>query len=136
MIFQERIILSEPVPTRGVRTWQESCSLLRSIGEIHDVGSATGEGTMRSTRWYAFRLSSKCCSTCEGLRRLHARSGAALRSARNLYRDTVKAIDSVALQNLEEELKQTSAARKLICYAIQAHLTRQHSQTRDVRLAA
>jgi hypothetical protein len=74
---------------------------------------------MRSTRWYVFRLSSNRCSTCEDLRRLHARSEAALRNARNLYRAAVKGdIDSVALRNLEE-LKQTSAARKLICNAIQ-----------------
>jgi hypothetical protein len=91
---------------------------------------------MRSTRWYAFRLSSKRCSTCEDLRRLNNRTEAALRNARNLYRTSVKAIDSAALQNLEEELKQTSAARKLICYAVQAHLTNRHSQTRGVSLAA
>ena len=64
---------------------------------------------MRSTRWYAFR--------------------------RNLYRAAAKATDSAALQNLEEELKQTSAAHKLICYAVHVHLTNQHSQTRDVCLA-
>ena len=53
-----------------------------------------------------------------------------------LYNAAVKAIDSVALQNLEEELKQTSAAPKLICYAVYAQLTNQHSQTRGVCLAA
>ena len=74
---------------------------------------------MRSAKPYAFRLSSKPCSTCEDLRRL-----------------AVEAIDSPGLQNLEEELKQTSAVRKLICYAIHAHLTDQHSQTPGVRLAA
>ena len=74
--------------------------------------------------------------TCEDLRRLKARVEAALRNARNLYRAAMEAIDSSALQNLEEELKQTSAAHKLICYAVQAHLTDQHSQTRGVCLAA
>jgi hypothetical protein len=48
----------------------------------------------------------------------------------------VEAIDSAALQNLEEEMKQTSAARKLICHAIHAHLTDQHTQTLGVRMAA
>ena len=91
---------------------------------------------MRSAERNAFRLSSKRCSTCEDLRRRHARSEAALRNARNLYRAALKTTDSAALQNQEEELKQTSAARKLICYAIKAHLTSQHSQTRGVRLAA
>ncbi len=76
---------------------------------------------MRSPKPYACRLSSKPCSTCEDLRRLKARSGAALRNARNLYRAAVEAIDPVGLQNLEEEWKQTSAARRLICYSIQAH---------------
>ena len=91
---------------------------------------------MRSAKRHAFRLSSKRCSTCEDLRPLHARSEAALRNARNLYRTAVKAIDSAELQNLEEELKQTSAAHKLICYAVRAHPTNQHSQTRSVCLAA
>ena len=90
---------------------------------------------MRIAKPHGFRLSSKSCSTCEDLRRV-ARNEAALRNARNLYRATVEAIDSPALQNLEEELKQTSAARKLICYAIQAHLTSHYSKTRVVRLAA
>ena len=91
---------------------------------------------MRSAKPYAFALSSKPCSTCEDLRRLMARIEAAQGNARSLYRSAVEAIDSPALENLEEELKQTSAARQLICYAIQTHLTRQHSQTRSVRLAA
>ena len=80
--------------------------------------------------------SSKPYSTCEDLRRLKARSEAARRKARNLYRDAVKTTHSAALQNLEEELKQTSAAHKLICYAVHAHLTNQHSQTRGDCLAA
>lgn len=91
---------------------------------------------MASAKRNAFRLTSKRCSTCEDRRRLHARSEAALRNAWNLCRAAVKALDSAALQNLEEELKQTSAAHKLICYAVHAHLTNQHSQTRGVCLAA
>jgi len=91
---------------------------------------------MRSAKRYALRLSSKGCSICEDHHRFKARIEAALRNARNLYRAALKTTDSAALQNQEEELKQTSAARKLICYAIKAHLTSQHSQTRGVRLAA
>ena len=91
---------------------------------------------MRSKKWYAVRLSSKRCSTCQDLRRLHARSEAALRNARNLYKAAVKTTDFAALQNLEEELKQTLATYKLVCYAVNAHLANQHSQTRGVRLAA
>jgi hypothetical protein len=91
---------------------------------------------MRSAKRYAFRLSSEPCSTREDLRRLKARIEAAHRNARNLHGAAAKMTDSAALQNLEEELKQTSAARKLIWDAIQAHLTSQHSETHGVRLAA
>jgi hypothetical protein len=91
---------------------------------------------MRSAKSYAFRPSSQRCSTCEDLSRKKARIEAVLRNARNLYRAGVKAVDSTALQNLGEELKQTSAARNLIYYAIHAHLTNQHSQTGGVRSAA
>ncbi len=91
---------------------------------------------MRSTKWHTSGLNSKGRSTCEDLRRLKARVEAALRSARNLYKVAVKTTDSAALQNLEEELKQTSAAHKLICCAVNAHLANQNSQTRGVRLAA
>jgi hypothetical protein len=45
-------------------------------------------------------------------------------------RAAVKTTDSAALQNLEEELKQSSSAHKSIYYAVHAHLTNQHSQTR------
>ena len=82
-----------------------------------------------TSQWYPFRLSSKHCSTCQELHRLNDRIEAALLDARNPYTAAVKSTDSAALQNLEEELKQTSTGRKLICYAIHAHLTNQHSQT-------
>ena len=39
--------------------------------------------------------------------------------AESLQGRSERRLDSVALRNLEEELKQTSAARKLICNAIQ-----------------
>jgi hypothetical protein len=91
---------------------------------------------MKSAKPYAFRLSSKPCSTCEDLRRLKARIEAARRNARNLYRAAVKPAGFAALQDLDEELKQTSAAHKLVCYAVDSHLANQHSQTRGVRLAA
>jgi hypothetical protein len=91
---------------------------------------------MKSAKRHALRLISKPSSTCEGLRWLKARIEAALRNAPNLYRAAGTAIDSGALQNLEEELKQTSAVHKLVWYAVSAHLTNQHTQTRDGRLAA
>ena len=91
---------------------------------------------MTSAKQQALRLRTEGCATCEVLRRLKARSEAARRSARNLHRAALNATDSAALENLEEELKQTSAAHKLACYAIDTHLTNQHSQTRRVRLAA
>ena len=78
--------------------------------------------TMRITKRYAFRLCPTPRSTWEDLRRLKAPSEAALRNRRNLCRAPGKAIDSAALQNLEEELKQASAAHKLVCYAVHAHL--------------
>jgi hypothetical protein len=56
-------------------------------------------------------------------------------ATRGLYRAAVKTTDSAALQNLEE-LKQTSAEHKLICYAIHAHLTDLHPWMRGGRLAA
>jgi hypothetical protein len=99
--------------------------------------SVPEEGTtMRSTKRYAFHLNSKGCSTCEDLHRLEARMEAARRKARKLYRAAMKAAASAALQNLEEEVKQTSVAYKLVCYAVHAHLANQHSETRGVRLAA
>ena len=48
----------------------------------------------------------------------------------------MKATDSAALHNLEEELKRTSAAHNLVRYAVEAHLTHQHTQARGDRLAA
>jgi hypothetical protein len=68
-----------------------------------------------SAKPYAFRLSSKPCSTCEDLRQVKARMEASLRNARNLYSVAEKATDSAALQNIEEELKQTSAAHNFVC---------------------
>jgi hypothetical protein len=91
---------------------------------------------MTSAKWHASGLSSEGCSTCEDLRRLKVRIGAARRKARNLYRAGMKAADSAALQNLAEELKQTSAAHELVCYTVNTHLTNRHSRTHGVRLAA
>ena len=63
---------------------------------------------MTSAKSDGFRMSSKPFSTCEDLRP-KARIEAALRNERNLYRAAL--------------LRQTLPAHKLICYAIQAHLT-------------
>jgi NMD protein affecting ribosome stability and mRNA decay len=82
------------------------------------------------------RLSSEVCSTCNELHVLKARIEDAHRNAGNLYSAAMKATDSTVLQNLEEELKQTSAAHNLVCYAIDAHLADQHSHTHGVRWAA
>ena len=90
---------------------------------------------MKSAKPYAFR-SAKPRSTCEDLHRLKVRIEAARRSAWNLYSAAMEATDSAALQNLEEDLKQTSAAHKFVCYAVEIHLSNQHMQTRDDRLAA
>src|ERR1700730_12429066 len=92
-------------------------------------------GLMKSANLYVFR-SSKPCLTCEDLRRLRVRIEAALGNARNLYRAAIKTTDSPALQNPEEEFKQTSAAHNFVCYAVEAHLTNQHTQARGDRLAA
>ena len=91
---------------------------------------------MRIAKRYAALLSSTRCSTCEDPRWLTARIEATLRKACNLYRAAGKALDSAALQNLEEELKKTSAARKFVCYVVEAHLSNQHTQTCGVRLPA
>jgi hypothetical protein len=77
------------------------------------------------------RLSSERCATCEDLRRLKVRIANAYRSARNLYRAALNATDSAPLQNIEDELKQISAAHGLVCCAVNTHLTNQHSQTRS-----
>ena len=91
---------------------------------------------MKIATRYVFRLSCTLCSTCEDLRRLKACIEPALRNPRNLYRAALQTTDSAALKNLEEELKQTSAARKFVSYVVEAHLTNQHTQTCGVRLAA
>src|SRR6266852_2986103 len=91
---------------------------------------------MRSPKWQAFRLSSKRRSTCEHLRRLYSRDRAALRNARNRYRTAVRGPILRLCKNLEEVLEQTTDARRLVCYAIDAHLTDQHSETPGVCLAA
>jgi len=83
---------------------------------------------MMSAEWHALRLSSEGCLACEDLRRRKARIADDRRSARNLYGAAVMALDSAALQNLEEELKQTSAAHKLVCHAVNPHLANQHTR--------
>jgi hypothetical protein len=88
---------------------------------------------MSIAAWYAFRLSSKRCSTREDLRRLKARIETARRNVRNLDNAAVKAIDSGAPQ---EESKQSSDARKSICYAIDAHPANRRSATPGARQAA
>ncbi len=81
------------------------------------------------------RRSSRC-SKCEELRRLKSQSQAALRKARNLYGAAIHSDSSADLEDLHEELKQTLAAHKLICYAILTHRTQQHVRPADALLAA
>jgi hypothetical protein len=82
------------------------------------------------------RLSSESCPICEDLRRLKARIADARRGGRYFYWAAWNATDGAALQNLEQELKQTSAANKLVCCALNAHLANRHCRTCDVRRAA
>ena len=87
---------------------------------------------MRSPKWQAFRLSSKRRSTCEHLRRLYSHHRAALRNERNRYRTAIRRPILRLCKNLEEVLGQTTDARRLVCYAIDAHLTNRHSETPGV----
>ena len=101
-------------------------ALLFSLVEgWHDAVAETGGGTMRSKKWYALP-SSKRGSNCADLRQPKARTGAALRNARKIYKAALKTTGSAALQSLEDEL-QTSTARTSIRYAVHAHLTNQHA---------
>lgn len=91
---------------------------------------------MKGTNRCDPRLSSKRCSTYEDLRRLKTGIRSSRRNARNLYRAAEKAGACAALQNLEEKLKQTSVAHKLVCCAVGAHLTNQRFHAHRLRLAA
>ncbi len=57
---------------------------------------------MRRAKRHGLRLNSNSCSTCEDLRRLKARIGAARGKAGNLHMAAGKTTGSAALQNLEE----------------------------------
>jgi hypothetical protein len=91
---------------------------------------------MTSAKWHTVRLSLEGCPICEDLPWLQPRIADARRCARNLYRAASHATDCAALQNLDQEWKQTSAAHKLVCYAVNAHLANRHSQTCGVRWTA
>ena len=70
---------------------------------------------------------SATCSTCEDLSRLHARNRVALYRAQKLYLAALRAAGPVPLADLEEELKQTTAAAKIIDYTVQVHQSRHHA---------
>jgi hypothetical protein len=75
----------------------------------------------------AAECSSKTCPTCAELRRLRARNEAA---RRNTFKHFLAASNSPAtalLPDLDEELKQTAAARLIIGYTLRTHLARQHA---------
>jgi hypothetical protein len=69
------------------------------------------------------------CTMCEELRRLCARNEAALSIAQRMYRAALEECDAAAMPEIEEELKQTSAARKVIRYALQEHRARHSAFT-------
>jgi erythromycin esterase-like protein len=91
---------------------------------------------MTGAKYRPLRLTSRGCPSCEDLRHLKDRIEDARRNARKLYRAALNARDTAALQILEEDLEQTLDAHKLVCYAVNAHLANQHSQTCGNRLAA
>jgi hypothetical protein len=79
----------------------------------------------------AAETSSKTCPTCADLRRLRARNEAA---RRNTFKHFLAASDSPAtasLPGLDEELKQTAAARLIIGYTLRTHVARQHARPAD-----
>jgi hypothetical protein len=84
----------------------------------------------------AHGIASETCSTCADLHRLRAKNEAALRSAQKLYLAALQTADLTSLSDLEEELKQTMAARKIIAYTIETHHARQHRHSPAVVLAA
>jgi hypothetical protein len=84
----------------------------------------------------AYGIASETCSTCADLHRLRATSEAALCCAHKLYLAALRSADRASLADLEEELKQTTAARTIIGYTILAHRDRQHAHGRAEALAA
>jgi hypothetical protein len=129
----------DPLPSSFIFMELEMAIALHTHGSIAtwpDAVAATRGGTMRSARPYADRLSSKPCSTREDLRRQKGRIEAPSAMRRTSKGPLWSRSNSTAMQNLEEDLMQISASRKLTCYAIQTHLTSRHSPTRGVRLAA
>jgi hypothetical protein len=74
----------------------------------------------------ADRIASQACPTCLDLYRLRARNDAAFRRARRHYLAALRTAKPHALSDLNEELKQTRAARSIIGYTIQTHQARQH----------
>jgi hypothetical protein len=84
----------------------------------------------------AYGIASETCSTCADLHRLRATSEAALCCAQNLYLAALRSADRASLADLEEELKQITAARTIIEYTIRAHRSRQHAHSPADALAA
>ena len=68
------------------------------------------------------------CPTCEELQKLRQKNEAAYRTAHKQFLTALRTADRASLPDLEEELKQTSASRKIIAYTMQAHQAKQHSQ--------
>lgn len=74
----------------------------------------------------AHSIATTNCPACADLERLRARNEAALRHAHKSYIAALRAADFVSLPDLEEELKQTTASRKIIGYTLRVHQERQH----------
>lgn len=81
-------------------------------------------------------IASETCSTCVDLYRLRAKNEAALQLARKLYLAALRTADLASLADVEEELKQTAAARTIIGHTIQTHQARQHTHSPAGALAA
>jgi len=72
-------------------------------------------------------MSCETCPTCVELYRLRARNRAALRRVQK-YSALPCDARPPALADLDEELKQTTAARTIIGYTIRTHRARQHAR--------
>jgi len=83
----------------------------------------------------AHAIHSATCPTCAELCGLQARNEEALQRARKLLLAALRSEDGAAAEEMEEELKQTAAARKIIAYTLEAHRARFHASA-AVALAA
>jgi hypothetical protein len=81
-------------------------------------------------------IANETCPTCLDLHNLYERNAASLRDARKLCLAALRTADLSPLSTLEEELKQSAAARKIIGHAIRQHQAKQHARVPQFPLAA